>query len=268
METKKQTMDRQSVQKYTKELAHRINIFPEGGKILILEGEMGSGKTFFTKCFTEYFCEQEASSPSFSLVQVYQNNEKTVVHFDFQRIDSQEAKNIFSEYEALYPHAVFIIEWVFDDWKVFFKNQAIIHIKIFHTKDPTYRDWEVSFYNPFSIEIPKALQLQDEYITPMHIRRHIFMVQTVAVFCAKKLQEYNIPIDINLVEASALCHDIVKYVDFKTISIEDIDRYDEPLTEQKVFFWESMREKYKEVGHEKAMQHILQKKKTGMQPEK
>jgi len=66
----------------------------EGSKILILQGEMGAGKTTFAK----FFCQQlgvegMVSSPTFSLINQYPAaGNQWIYHFDFYRIkEPQEA---------------------------------------------------------------------------------------------------------------------------------------------------------------------------------
>lgn len=64
------------------------------GKIVLLNGTLGAGKTFFVKCIAEYFHCDEASSPTFTLHQRYEGD-ITIRHFDLYRLESfAELENI------------------------------------------------------------------------------------------------------------------------------------------------------------------------------
>ena len=60
---------------FAKKLASYLNI----GDIIILSGELGAGKTKFTEGFLSYFgLENEISSPTFTIVNEYKNNNITI----------------------------------------------------------------------------------------------------------------------------------------------------------------------------------------------
>jgi tRNA threonylcarbamoyladenosine biosynthesis protein TsaE len=62
--------------------AARLNI----GEVIILNGELGAGKTFFIKHTLSYFGVTNVSSPTFAIVNEYNGNRK-FYHFDFYRIN-------------------------------------------------------------------------------------------------------------------------------------------------------------------------------------
>lgn len=81
--------------------------------ILLLEAPMGSGKTTLIKALcSELGVMQAVSSPTFSLVNSYQDSEgKTLYHFDLYRLNSlEEALDIGIE-EYLDSGARCMIEW-------------------------------------------------------------------------------------------------------------------------------------------------------------
>lgn len=79
----------------------------------MFSGEMGAGKTTLIKAFCrELKCEDEVSSPTFSLVNHYVSPSKgDVFHFDLYRLNTlEEAMDIgFEEY--LDSGAFCLIEW-------------------------------------------------------------------------------------------------------------------------------------------------------------
>jgi tRNA threonylcarbamoyladenosine biosynthesis protein TsaE len=59
------------------------NLIP--GDLILLNGELGSGKTFFVKSVCNNFGIKNVASPSFTIVNEY-SGDKKVYHFDFYRI--------------------------------------------------------------------------------------------------------------------------------------------------------------------------------------
>ena len=79
--------------------------------ILVLTGDLGSGKTKFTEGILSYFgLENEISSPTFTIVNEYKKDAITIYHFDVYRLeDSSEFYEIGGE-EYL-GKGICIIEW-------------------------------------------------------------------------------------------------------------------------------------------------------------
>ena len=92
----------------TKEIAYKLASKLTIGDIVILSGELGSGKTCFTKGLLSFWnLENEVSSPTFTIVNEYENN---IYHFDVYRLSNpQEFYDIGGpEYFA---KGISIIEW-------------------------------------------------------------------------------------------------------------------------------------------------------------
>ncbi len=81
------------------------------GDIIVLSGELGSGKTKFTEGVLTYFgLENEISSPTFTIVNEYKNSNTTIYHFDVYRLeDSDEFYAIGGE--DYFNNGICIIEW-------------------------------------------------------------------------------------------------------------------------------------------------------------
>ena len=93
--------------KFAKILASRLN----KGDIIILSGNLGSGKTKFTEGILSYFgLENEISSPTFTIVNEYNSDSTPIYHFDVYRLsDIDEFFDIGGE-EYL-QNGICIIEW-------------------------------------------------------------------------------------------------------------------------------------------------------------
>nr|HPN39349.1 tRNA (adenosine(37)-N6)-threonylcarbamoyltransferase complex ATPase subunit type 1 TsaE [Melioribacteraceae bacterium] len=74
-----------SSEKETEEIAIKLAKQVECGDIIALSGNLGAGKTFFTKAFCSVYDIDEVVSPSFSIVNEYYGDKK-VFHFDFYRL--------------------------------------------------------------------------------------------------------------------------------------------------------------------------------------
>ena len=65
--------------KFADEFAAKLN----GHSIIVLSGDLGSGKTKFTEGILKHFgLENEISSPTFTIVNEYHKNDTNIYHFD------------------------------------------------------------------------------------------------------------------------------------------------------------------------------------------
>ena len=89
-----------------KKLASKLKI----QDIIVLTGNLGAGKTYFTKGIVEYFLDSEnISSPTFTIVNEYNTN-PPIYHFDVYRIkNSDEFMNIGGD--EYFNKGICIIEW-------------------------------------------------------------------------------------------------------------------------------------------------------------
>lgn len=95
----------------TKELAKKFASKLQKGDVIVLSGELGSGKTKFTEGFLSYFgLEDEISSPTFTIVNEYKKENINIYHFDVYRLeDSSEFYAIGGE--EYFENGICIIEW-------------------------------------------------------------------------------------------------------------------------------------------------------------
>lgn len=82
-------------------------------KVILFFGEMGSGKTTFIKSFAKKLgVENTTSSPTFSLVNEYQdNNGNPLYHFDVYRLKTETEAYDMGIDEYLYSGHWCLIEW-------------------------------------------------------------------------------------------------------------------------------------------------------------
>ena len=92
---------------FASNLAGKLHI----GDIIVLSGDLGAGKTKFTEGFLKYFnLSDEISSPTFTIVNEYKNDEINIYHFDLYRLsDIYEFENIGGE--EYFNKGICIFEW-------------------------------------------------------------------------------------------------------------------------------------------------------------
>ncbi len=82
--------------------------------IVLLTGELGAGKTVFTKGVVTAFGvsgDETVRSPSFSLVNVYDTPAGRVFHVDLYRLSSTRDLQSIGFEEILASNAIVIVEW-------------------------------------------------------------------------------------------------------------------------------------------------------------
>lgn len=92
---------------FAKDFASKLN----NKAIVVLTGELGCGKTKFVEGFLSYFgLENEISSPTFTIVNEYKNENATIYHFDVYRLsDSSEFYEIGGD--EYFDKGICLIEW-------------------------------------------------------------------------------------------------------------------------------------------------------------
>ncbi len=97
----------------TKEIAKIVFDFCKGGEVIVLNGDLGTGKTTFTKYFAEFMgITNNVTSPTFLMLKTYKGNNLLLNHFDLYRINTNDELLDLGFYEYLYDiNSISIIEW-------------------------------------------------------------------------------------------------------------------------------------------------------------
>lgn len=84
-----------------------------GGEVIIYEGELGAGKTVFSKGLASGLgVEDIVTSPTFTILNIYKGTKLNLYHFDMYRLeDEDEAKELGFEEYIKNPNGVCAIEW-------------------------------------------------------------------------------------------------------------------------------------------------------------
>ena len=82
------------------------------GDVIVLTGELGSGKTKFTEGVLEHFgLENEISSPTFNIVNEYISKNINIYHFDVYRLEDEDEFYAIGG-EEYFDKGICLIEWV------------------------------------------------------------------------------------------------------------------------------------------------------------
>ena len=95
----------------TKIFANNLASMLGKGDVLVLSGELGAGKTKFVEGILNYYnLQDEISSPTFTIVNEYRNEQINIFHFDLYRLsDIYEFENIGGE--EYFSKGICIFEW-------------------------------------------------------------------------------------------------------------------------------------------------------------
>lgn len=93
-------------------LGKEIGTKATAGSVYTLIGNLGVGKTVFTKGFGEGLdIKEPINSPTFTIIQVYDEGRLPLYHFDVYRIGDPEEMDEIGFEEYVYGDGVSLIEW-------------------------------------------------------------------------------------------------------------------------------------------------------------
>ncbi len=99
----------------TFDLGARVGSSLAGGEILLLDGPLGAGKTIFAKGLAHALGidTDEVTSPSFTLVNIYDEGRLKLYHMDLYRLSGGASAAHAVDLDELLTDegAVFVIEW-------------------------------------------------------------------------------------------------------------------------------------------------------------
>lgn len=98
--------------KETYELGKRLGQKAEAGQLYCLIGELGVGKTVFTQGLAAGLgITEPVNSPTFTILQVYEEGRLPFYHFDVYRIEETEEMEEIGYEEYFDGEGVCLIEW-------------------------------------------------------------------------------------------------------------------------------------------------------------
>ena len=99
-------------EKETYDLGFRLGQEAKPSQVFTLVGDLGVGKTVFTKGLAAGLgIEEPVSSPTFTIVQIYEEGRLPLYHFDVYRIGDVEEMDEIGYEDYIYGEGVSLIEW-------------------------------------------------------------------------------------------------------------------------------------------------------------
>ena len=115
--------------------------------IIVLSGDLGSGKTKFTEGVLRHFgLEDEISSPTFTIVNEYDSGRLKLNHFDVYRVSDPDEIYAIGFDDYIFSDAVSIIEWANYIEEILPKDFLHIYIEKDLEKGEDYRKITITPY--------------------------------------------------------------------------------------------------------------------------
>ncbi len=96
----------------TWKLGYRLGEAAAGGQVICLNGDLGVGKTVFTQGFAAGLgIGEPVNSPTFTILQIYEEGRFPLYHFDVYRIGDVEEMDEIGYEDYFFGGGVCLIEW-------------------------------------------------------------------------------------------------------------------------------------------------------------
>lgn len=120
----------------TKSLARRLAALAKPRDVILLYGDLGMGKTVFSRAFVQSLTspDEDVPSPTFTLVQLYDTDKGTIWHFDLYRLKQPDEVYELGFEEAL-SDGISLIEWPERAERLYPRNRLEIRITAGDTPD-------------------------------------------------------------------------------------------------------------------------------------
>jgi tRNA threonylcarbamoyladenosine biosynthesis protein TsaE len=236
-------------------LAHSLYSPPHD---ILLEGELGAGKTTFLQGFAAGLKISAAvTSPTFALEQRYtietadgRLQKREFIHIDLYRLDEKQSRELLAATE---DHAgIRCIEWPENAGDALADGATIaLHLQEQH-QEPG-RGLSITFAD---VPLPSRGQIEEwrrSVLLPEHVARHCDAVASFAGRLAEDLLRRGIIVRPQMLARAADVHDLLRFLDFRPgghTSLEDAS------AEQRAT-WDAVRARYPGLQHEPACAQFL-----------
>lgn len=130
----------------TFEIGRELGEKAKPGQVICLFGDLGAGKTVFTKGFAKGLgIDDHINSPTFTILQVYDEGRIPLYHFDVYRIADVEEMYEIGYEDYFYGNGVCLIEWANIIEEILPTERITIHIEKDLDKGFDYRKITVNW---------------------------------------------------------------------------------------------------------------------------
>ena len=111
-------------------LGEKLGREAKPGQIYTLNGDLGTGKTVFTQGFAAGLgITEPVNSPTFTILQIYEEGRMPFYHFDVYRIGDVEEMDEIGYEDCFYGEGVCLIEWAELIEEILPKNVIVVTIE-------------------------------------------------------------------------------------------------------------------------------------------
>lgn len=234
-----------------KKLAGRL----KAGDVVLLYGELGSGKTHFIKGIAEGLgVKMIIKSPTYAYVNKHDIKDGSFYHYDLYRMEEGGDLSSIGFDETLEdPKAINVVEWADRMDEELLER----YISVYLEGDGHKRNIEIRFISPTILKEEFIESYYEEWATPMHVRKHSKLVTEVAMKIAQAYIKKGEVVNLDLLYPAAMLHDMHRVCDFKEL---DRKQFDEKVTDEKWKKWEACREKFKGMHHADISSDVLKER--------
>ena len=145
----------------TRAIARKLARYFHSGDVIILDGDLGAGKTYFVKGFSDGFHSIDlVSSPTFSIANFYGTTAVDILHIDLYRISTVEEFNDLG-LQDYFNQSIVLVEWG-KKFASFFEDYLLISFEIHERGNEGCRTLTFSYignkYKPIMGELKKTLK--------------------------------------------------------------------------------------------------------------
>lgn len=243
-------------------LGEKLSYHLKGGDLVLLFGDLGSGKTHFVKGIAKGLgVKQIIKSPTFAYVNKYtigstmqsgprcsQVHDAVIstigylYHYDLYRLNTGDDLSSIGYEETIEDvNAINVVEWA--DRLIDLPDK---YIRIDLTSKKDNHRIKIEFFDPEIVPKDMIEKFYEEWSTPIHVRNHIKQVTNVAMKVADAFIRKNEIINLNILYSAAMMHDIARVCDFYKL---DRSHFKEEITDEKWEKWKDLRKKYTDIHH-------------------
>lgn len=133
-----------AVETYEEKKTHELGVLlgenAVSGEVYALTGDLGTGKTVFAKGVAKGLgVEETVNSPTFTIVQEYEEGRMPFYHFDLYRLGSPEELEEIGYEDLFYGEGLCLVEWAELFKEMLPENTCFITIEKDALKGPDYR---------------------------------------------------------------------------------------------------------------------------------
>jgi tRNA threonylcarbamoyladenosine biosynthesis protein TsaE len=239
-------------------LGEKLGYLLKGGDLVLLFGDLGSGKTHFVKGIARGLgITGTVKSPTFAYVNKYSirstigstaervhsgAGSQWLYHYDLYRLKKGDDLSSLGFMETLEDDkAINAVEWAD---RLAWLRDKYIHVDFAAKKN--HHGIGIEFIDPEIAPAGMIEKFYEEWRTPVHVRDHIKQVTDVAMRIAGAYVRDNEIVNLNLLYSAAMMHDIARVCDFREL---DRGHFREEITDEKWSAWKDMRETHKGFHH-------------------